>query len=245
MLDQKDRQVGIERAEEFRHLGGFARRKAGGRLVQQQDLGVAGETEHDLELPLLAVREVADLGVLAVQERRLFQQVMRLVVDVAIRGEESPHHELRRAHALDRQQHVVEDRQPREQAGDLEGACHPERGAPVARPAGDVLAEQEHLSGRGGKDSGDQIEQRGLAGAVRSDDGLAVARHDLERDVAHGVQAAEALRQTLELQNGVTVRARVPVHACFPSSRQWTGASRPRPVARRHQQALQGGKSRP
>jgi len=44
----------------------------------------------------------------------------------------------------------------------------------VALPLGDVLTEQENLTGRHRIDAGDQVEQGGLAGAVRADDGLAV-----------------------------------------------------------------------
>ena len=68
VLDQQDREIRIEPHEELRHLGRLARGQPGRRLIQQQDLRVAGETEHDLELALLAVREVANLGVLAVHE---------------------------------------------------------------------------------------------------------------------------------------------------------------------------------
>ena len=45
----------------------------------------------------------------------------------------------------------------------------------------------------GGEIAGDQVEQRGLAGAVRSDDQPALARHHRERDVPGRRQPAEAL----------------------------------------------------
>ena len=194
----------------------FAGRQARGRLVEQQDLRIAGEAEHDLELALLAVRKIANLGVRAVDEAGLLEQLMRLVVDVAIRRQEPPHHEFRRPQAFDRQQHVVEHRQPRKQAGDLERARHAERGAAVALPGRDVVAEQQHLPDARRKYSGDQVEQRGLAGAVRPDDGLAVAGHDLERDAAHGVKAAEALGQPLQFEDGrLAVGCRVGAHVRF------------------------------
>src|SRR5262249_54068482 len=111
---------------------------------------------------------------------------------------------------------------------------HSERRAPMARPLGHVLTEQHDLSGGGRKNSGDQIEQRRLAGAVRSDDRLAVAGHDLERDVAHGAQAAEALRERPELENRLAaVRVRVGIHLGFPaiaSERTGAPATEPRPT---------------
>src|SRR5438270_922528 len=96
-------------------------------FTKQQDFGIAGETDHDLELPLLAVGEITHFGVLAVEEPGAFQEPVRLLVDVSIRGKKPPHHEFRRPQPLDRQQHVVENREPREQAGDLEGARHTQR----------------------------------------------------------------------------------------------------------------------
>src|SRR5262249_58538994 len=101
------------------------------------------------------------------------------------REKNPPHHELRPPQTLDRQQHVVENGEFRKQAGDLKRSRHSKRRAPMARPLGHVLTEQHDLSGGGRENSGNQIEQGRLAGAVRSDDRLALAGHDLERDVPH------------------------------------------------------------
>ena len=85
VLDQENRDAGIEFHEELGHLGGFARRQAGGRLVEQQDVRIAGKAEHDFELALLAVGEIAHFDILAVEEPHLLEQMISLVVDVAIR----------------------------------------------------------------------------------------------------------------------------------------------------------------
>ena len=135
MLDQQDRQVCDRALGEIRHFRRLAGRQAGGRLVEQQDVRIAGKPDHDLELALLAMRQVAHFNVLAVEEGGAFQEPMRLVVDLAIGRQEPPHHEFRREPAFDRQQHVVEHRQLRKQARDLKRARHAERGAAVARPA--------------------------------------------------------------------------------------------------------------
>ncbi len=227
MLDQQDGEMRIELHQELRHLGGLARRQAGGRFVEQQDFRIAGESEHDLELALLAMRQVAHLGVLAVEEARLLEQLMGLVVHVPIRGHEPPHDELRRAQTLDTEDHVVEHGQLRKQAGDLEGARHAERGAAVARPIGDVLAEQQHFAGGHGKDAGDEVEQRGLARAVGADDRFAVTRHHAQADVARGLQAAEALRQGSELEDGYVAAVRLSLHAHYAKSRMETEGSGP------------------
>src|SRR6476660_432066 len=78
VLDQKDRELGIELHQKLGHLGGFARRQTGGRFVKQQNFRIACEAEHDLELALFAVRQISHFGVLAVEEVRLFEQMMGL-----------------------------------------------------------------------------------------------------------------------------------------------------------------------
>jgi len=65
----------------------------------------------------------------------------------------------------------------------------------------------------------DDIEHRGLAGAVRSDDGADFALADIEGDVAHCVHAAERQRDILHRQEHVADRnigAARRSHAAFP-----------------------------
>jgi hypothetical protein len=68
-------------------------------------------------------------------------------------------------------------------------------------PFGHILAEQQHLPGRYRIDTRDEVEQRRLAGAIRADDGLAVAGPDRERDIARGLQAASAFAQSHEIEH--------------------------------------------
>src|SRR6185503_12342580 len=57
----------------------------------------------------------------------------------------------------------------------------------------------------------DQIEQRRLAGAVRSDDRVALALRDREIDAVDDRRTAEALLHTLQLECG---RGHTPPRAC-------------------------------
>src|SRR5262249_42941938 len=95
VLDEEDGEVAIELGEKPDHLRGLARRQPGGRFIQKQDLRVAGETEDDFEWSLLAMRKVANLGIFAVEEAGAFQQPVSPVIEIAIRRQEAPHHELR------------------------------------------------------------------------------------------------------------------------------------------------------
>ena len=61
-----------------------------------------------------------------------------------------------------------------------------------ARAAGDVLAEHLDRAGRGREVARDEIEERRLPGAVRAEDRTALAVRDVEIDVAHGLNTAEA-----------------------------------------------------
>ena len=79
VLDQQDGERRIEALQEFRHLARFARGKPGRRLVEEEELRVAGEPEHDLDLALLAVRQVADLGLAPLPVAGGFEQPPRLV----------------------------------------------------------------------------------------------------------------------------------------------------------------------
>ena len=74
--------------------------------------------------------------------------------------------------------------------------------APLGRHAHQFLAEQLHRTGIGGQIAGDEIEQRGLAGAVRADDQPAFARHHLQRDIPGRRQAAETLVQAVDDERG-------------------------------------------
>src|SRR6185437_281288 len=68
-------------------------------------------------------------------------------------------------------------------------------------PAGharDVLAEQRDRAGVGGQLACNEVKQRGLAGAVRSDDQTALAGLHVEVDAASDAQAAERFRQGID-----------------------------------------------
>ena len=77
-----------------------------------------------------------------------------------------------RAHAHVAAEHeVVEHGQAAEQRDVLERARHAERGDRARALAGDVAALERDAAGVGLVEAGDHVEQRGLARAVRADDG--------------------------------------------------------------------------
>src|SRR5258708_39592173 len=69
-------------------------------------------------------------------------------------------------------------------------------GAAPARGVGDVLSEQRDRSRVGCEFSGDQIEQRGLAGPIGTDDETPLAGLDRKVDALGDAKAAERFRQS-------------------------------------------------
>ena len=85
--------------------------------------------------------------------------------------------DVRRATArIEGGQQVLAHRQAAEQPRHLERAHQPAPRDLVHREAADALAGELHLAGVGRVDAGDEIDQRGLAGAVGTDQAADLAR---------------------------------------------------------------------
>ena len=80
----------------------------------------------------------------------------------------------------------------------LEGAAEPEPGPPVRRQPGDVRRRPGDPAGGRPEQPGDQVEQRGLAGAVGADDGEELTRREVEVDVVDNGYLADAPGEPVE-----------------------------------------------
>src|SRR5665213_2147510 len=87
-----------------------------------------------------------------------------------------------------------------EQPDVLEGAGDAGARDPMWRLRGDPRAVEQHLAAAGAVRPGDDVEGRGLAGAVGSDDADDLVRPDLERDVGESLYAAEHLAYMVQGQ---------------------------------------------
>ena len=85
---------------------------------------------------------------------------------------------------------------------DLVRAGEPGAGDPIGRFAGDVFAAKHDLAEIGLGYAVDEIEHGRLAGAVGSNQPYDLTVVDREADIVHGLQAAEALAQSDDLQKG-------------------------------------------
>ena len=80
---------------------------------------------------------------------------------------------------------------------DLEGAGHAQMGHPVGRETVDALAVEQDVA-RTVEEAGDEVEDGGLAGAVRSGHAEDLALLHLEGEVVDGGEFAEALGHMLK-----------------------------------------------
>ena len=142
----------------------------GHRLVEQHDARVRRQQHGDLELALVAVRDVAGGGVELVAEA----DGLELREGQLGRGIRSPRKAQQRVVAAERdlrgEPHVLEHAEPREEARGLEGAPQSRprpRGHGLPR---DVGAVHQDATRRGLHEAGDHVEERGLSGAVGPDD---------------------------------------------------------------------------
>src|ERR1700733_1528610 len=70
----------------------------------------------------------------------------------------------------------------------------------MRRDAGDLLVRKTDRARIRGDHTGDGIDQRGLARAVRADDTVDLARIDRERHIGHGGDASETNRERVDFK---------------------------------------------
>ena len=106
----------------------------------------------------------------------------------------------------------------------------------MGRELEEVVAVEGHRAGGGVVDPADDVEQGGLAGAVRSDQATDLARFDVEGQIAQGDDASEPHRDVTYIQQR---HAHAP-----PSTTAETLAGDPRHLAKRDgaQTPVRGGR---
>ncbi len=179
--------------------GGLLGRHARGGLVQDEELGFVAERDGDFQDALVPVRKRPGQRGLTVAQPHPLQDLPGFPDDQAVRRpEEGVAQVLLRQ---DRDLHVPEHGQAREDVGDLEGARDSLAADLVRGLAPDVLALEQDPPLVGLQVAGDQVEKRGFAGAVRTDDGDEVARVHPELGPVHGLEIPKGFAEGLNLQH--------------------------------------------
>ena len=218
VFDEKDRHVFVlaDVEQQAVEILGFARVEAGGRLVEAQHDGPCAHGAGDLQPALVAIGKVAGGIVGAVDEAGLLQPVGGEIhgflagVLIALGVEDAGERVSRGTHQRVVLGHheVLEKRHAGEEADVLEGPRHPgmlgdaEVIHPFQREAGAILMDERDGPFCRLVETGDAVEDRGLAGAVGADERGDVAAPGFEGEIAHSSKTAEAHGQVLHVEQG-------------------------------------------
>ena len=186
-------------AHQLHRIVGFGGAHAGGRLIEAEQLRLGGERDADLEVALLAVREVGGELVGLVEQTHRLQHGLGLVDEIAVVAvvlEHAPAVPPR----LGGNAHVLKRGGVGQDVGDLVRAGDALLRDAVGRQAGDILAIEDDAAGGRAQHTGQAIEERALAGAIRADDGADLAALDLEVDVVERGQTTKADSQAFRTQ---------------------------------------------
>ena len=126
---------------------------------------------------------------------------------------------------------VLGGRQVGEFAGDLEGAQQAPGEQLVRLEAGDVGAVEEDLAAVGRQRAGDDVEERGLAGAVGADEAGDRAAGDIQRAIGDRLHAAEPLADGHSLDDHICCHTRAHCRP-LPAGASKRNAGRSLPVTR-------------
>ena len=195
----------LQFAQRLHHAGRLVRPEPRHRLVEQQHPRLGGQRHRKLDLAVLAVAHAGDHGVGAMADADALERRARGLAQLgsSARASRQKWNEWP-AWACTASATFSQRGEVRKQRRDLERAREPEQAAVIDRQRGDVLSVEHDAAGVRDDLAGELADQRGLAGAVRADDGLQLARHHVERDIVGGDHAAEALGQALDLEQRVS-----------------------------------------
>ena len=185
-VDERDADVVLDRLQLELHLLAQLEVERAERLVEEQDLRLVDERAGEGDALLLAAGELPRLPPLeAVQ-----------VDELEDRTRPGPSSLLAaQALAAEAERDVLEDRQVGEERVALEDRVHV---APVRREPGHVLVAEEDAALVRLLEAADHPQRRRLAAARRAEQREEAAALDLERDVVHGDDVVEPLRDALE-----------------------------------------------
>ena len=237
VLDQDDRRAPfpVHLEDEARHVLFFFLVHAAHRLVEQQELRVERQRAAELDPLAQTIGEAAG---------RLLAQILQLEELDQLLDPGAVRHLLALRHAPidDRRQHsgahphvaaehdVVEHGHAAEQSDVLKGAGDAERGDARGPDPGHVPALEPDRAGIRPVEAADDVEHRGLAGAVRADDRGQPAAAHLERHVLDRAHAAEMLRDAEDREQRLAaLRRRMAAHFARHGYRPHFPTCRPYP----------------
>ena len=191
-----------DRADQLDRAGGFRSTHPRRRLVEQNHLRVAGNRDADLQCALLGVGKHACETVPPRRHANLLEGALGLLARIAQLLDTAPEAVSIAKRPEDAASDVLVNRQTRKDVRHLEASSEPSPIDSIGRKTGYVFAVQAYRARRRRKASADQVEQRGLACAVRADDRMTLAAAYCKRDAANDRGRTEILPDVAQLQRG-------------------------------------------
>src|SRR6516225_1844853 len=238
VLDQQ--QGGAASATDFLELRlqclGFRRIETGGGLVEQEQPRLRHQRAHQLDVFLHAIRKAAHRRALVFDQSRIRERRACCFAPAVVRHEvDRLQYAAQAAIAAMLPDHNVFQRaQVGHQADILEAASDAMADAPPRGSGGDIGAVEHDPPGIDREHAGDQIEDRRLAGPVRTDERRAHAAPDCETQILDHAQAAETLAEGFKTKDGVGRRHPAPPFGNPAATARWRGSARFEPSRRRN-----------
>src|SRR5438477_9764368 len=211
VLDEKDRQPAVaDRAGQSGDLDRVIGVHAGCGFVEQQQLGARCQRASHLGAAAVRVGE-AERRIIEPRLEPLAEEIdggMDLRLGGALGPKCARPERHGSQHAAPRpvvrpQQDVLPDGQLRKDPDVLKGTGHPLVGNAMRGQPDELPAEQADGSRRWSQDAGNQVEDRGLASAVRPHEADDLTLVDVDVEAVDGRQAAKSARQAADLQDGL------------------------------------------
>ncbi len=202
MFDDEHCDLGGKLGNDVEDDRAFSGGHAGGGFVQQQHRWLQSERDGDLDQSLLAVGQRLHRGQRVIGDPQLLQQCIGVLQRRPVRGDGTQHVAADALSLTDRECNILQHRQAAKQRVDLESTPESSAHACGLRQCGDVIAIQQDTPRGRCETAGDQVDERRLAGTVRTDQGVACARFQAEVDVVCNDQRAEPLVQAGGFQCG-------------------------------------------
>ena len=215
VLDDHDRLFLVDFLEQLGGLMGFDVGHAGDRLVDQQQFRILRQQHADLEPLLLAVRQASRQPVTRVGQPNGFQHPLDAFgFGFAFLPEQRAPDAMI---DIQRQQQIVFDGLALEYRRLLEFPADPEFGDPGFVEPGQIGdAVEQHLALIRLGLAGDDVHHRGLAGAVRADDGAHLAGLERQRQIVDGVETVERDMHAVEIEQRGSGPSLHDTHALTP-----------------------------
>ena len=196
----------VEIDDEAGHVLLFLEVHAGHRLVEQDQFGLERHRAGELDPPAKAIRQRAGgrlahrLQVEKIDDLLDLAPMIQFLAARAAQPIERPGEEIVLQEVVAADHDVVEHAHMMEQRKILEGAADPEARPGVGLEPGDVAAAQQQPAFGRRTEPRYAVYDRGLAGAVRTDDRKQLALPDGEAHRSQHLDAAEAQRNALHFE---------------------------------------------